>query len=194
MVAGYLPMAGPVVSGHSDNQVMLIGQAPGLVEEAHRVPFHGRSGKLLMRWLARAGFPDEAFARRHVYMTSITKCFPGKGAGSSGDRRPSRAEVELCRPWLEQELALVRPKVILLVGGLAHERFLGGRSLSELVGRVFDGSGRPVSLRSRSRPVLVPLPHPSGASRWLNDPSNRALVDRALDNLRVLVRPYLPKS
>ena len=194
VVAGYLPAAGPVVSGHLGNQVMLIGQAPGLVEEARRLPFQGRSGKLLMRWLARVGFTDESAARRHIYMTSITKCFPGKGAGSSGDRRPSRAEVEICRAWLDQELALVRPKVILLVGGLAHERFLAGRSLSELVGRVFDGSGKPVSLRSRTRPVLVPLPHPSGASRWLNDPSNRALVDQALDRLRILVRPYLPKG
>lgn len=194
VVAGYLPVAGPVVSGHPHNRIMLIGQAPGVVEEARRLPFQGRSGKLLMRWLARAGFPDESAARRYVYMTAITKCFPGRGAGSSGDRRPSRAEVELCRPWLDQELALVRPKVILLVGGLAHERFLAGRALSELVGRVFDGSGKPVSLRSRIRPVLVPLPHPSGASRWLNDPSNRALVDRALDNLRILVRPYLPKG
>jgi uracil-DNA glycosylase len=88
---------------------------------------------------------------------------------------------------------MVRPKVIVLVGGLAHERFLPGQPLSELVGGVFDGSGKRVSLRTRTRPVLVPLPHPSGASRWLNDPSNRALVDRALDNLRVLVRPYLPK-
>jgi len=194
VIAGYLPVAGPVVSGHRDNQVMLIGQAPGLVEEARRVPFQGRSGKLLMRWLARAGYPDESTARRHVYMTAITKCFPGKSAGSSGDRRPSRAEVELCRPWLDQELALLRPAVIVLVGGLAHERFLPGRPLSELAGRVFSSSGKPVSLRTRSRPVLVPLPHPSGASRWLNDPSNRVLVDRALDNLRLLVRAYLPKS
>src|SRR5437870_4239166 len=121
------PAAGPVVSGHRDNQVMLIGQAPGLVEEARRVPFQGRSGKLLMRWLARAGYPDKSTARRHVYMTAITKCFPGKGAGSSGDRRPSRAGVALRRPLLGRAVALLRPAVIVLVGGLATERFLPGR-------------------------------------------------------------------
>lgn len=169
---------------------MLIGQAPGVVEEVRRLPFQGRSGQVLMRWLMRAGFRSEEEIRRRIYMTSITKCFPGKGTGG-GDRRPSRAEVELCRSHLDRQLRLIDPEVILLVGGLAHERFLPGRPLRELVGAIFDRSGKLVGPRARLRRVLVPLPHPSGASRWLNDSANLALLDRALRNLRPIVHPYL---
>jgi uracil-DNA glycosylase len=191
--AGFLPIAGPVFSGFRDNRIMLIGQAPGKVEETRRLPFQGRSGKVLMRWMIRAGFRSESEVRRRVYMTSITKCFPGKSQ-AGGDRRPSRAEVELCRPHLDAELALIQPEVILLVGGLAHERFLPGRPMAELVGECFDLSGRRVPVRGQARPVLVPLPHPSGASRWLNDPANLALLEGALRRLRALVAPRLDGS
>ena len=184
--AGYLPRAAPVLSGYADNRIMLIGQAPGAVEMERRLPFQGRSRKTLMAWLMRAGFASEADARRRIYMTSITKCFPGKGTGG-GDRRPSRAEVELCRPHLDRQLALIRPDLLILVGGLAHERFLPARPLASLVGRAFDRSGHEVGARSLTRPLLVPLPHPSGASRWLNDAANRALLDRALRRLRPIV-------
>ncbi|HXM51648.1 MAG TPA: uracil-DNA glycosylase family protein [Candidatus Binatus sp.] len=188
--AGYLPRAAPVLSGYADNRMMLIGQAPGAVEAIRRLPFQGRSRNVLMGWLIRAGFSSEAQVRRQVYMTSITKCFPGKGTGG-GDRRPSRAEVDLCRPHLDRQLAFIKPEVLILVGGLAHERFVPGRPLDELVGRVFDLSGHEVSSRSRVRPLLVPLPHPSGASRWLNGTENRRLLDRALRRLRPIVRSLL---
>jgi uracil-DNA glycosylase family 4 len=187
--AGYIPRAVPVLSGYADNRIMLIGQAPGFVEEERRLPFQGRSGPVLMRWLMHAGFSSEAQARRQIYMTSITKCFPGKEPGG-GDRRPSGAEVKLCKSHLDRQLALIKPDLLILVGGLAHERFLPGRSLNDLVGRVFDVSGAEVR-RGGARPALVPLPHPSGASRWLNDPGNRALLDRALRRLRPLVRRLL---
>src|SRR5439155_1632176 len=131
---------------------MLIGQAPGAIEAERRLPFQGRSGRVLMQWLVRAGFGSEVEARRRIYMTSITKCFPGKGA-AGGDRRPSRAEVELCRPDLDRQLALITPALLILVGGLAHERFLPGRPLADLVGRVFDQSGREVASRTRASPL-----------------------------------------
>jgi len=188
--AGYLPQAAPVLSGYADNRIMLIGQAPGAVEAVRRLPFQGRSGKVLMGWLIRAGFTSETQVRRQVYMTSITKCFPGKGTGG-GDRRPSRPEVDLCRSHLDRQLALLKPEVLILVGGLAHERFLPGRTLDALVGRLFDLSGREVASNGRARPLLVPLPHPSGASRWLNAVENRALLDGALRRLRPAVRSLL---
>jgi uracil-DNA glycosylase len=190
VAAGYLAAAAPVLSGYADNRIMLVGQAPGVVEAVRRLPFQGRSGKVLMAWMERAGFADEDQVRRRVYMSSITKCFPGKGTGG-GDRRPSRAEVDLCRPHLDRQLALIKPELVIVVGGLAHERFLPGRPLDRLVGRVFDLSGQEVSARTRTRPLLVPLPHPSGASRWLNAPQNRGLLDRALRRLRPLVRGLL---
>jgi uracil-DNA glycosylase len=188
--AGYLAQAAPVLSGYADNRMMLIGQAPGAVEAVRRLPFQGRSGKVLMGWLVRAGFASEAQVRRQIYMTSITKCFPGKGAGG-GDRRPSRAEVDLCRSHLDRQLALIKPGLLILVGGLAHERFLPGRPLDALVGRVFDMCGREVSPLALAQPRLVPLPHPSGASRWLNAIENRALLDRALRRLHPIVRSLL---
>jgi uracil-DNA glycosylase len=179
-----------VLSGSGDNRIMLVGQAPGAVEAVRRLPFQGRSGRVLMAWMEEAGFASEEQVRRRVYMTSITKCFPGKGTGG-GDRRPRRAEVDLCRPHLDRQLALIKPELLIVVGGLAHERFLPGHPLESLVGRVFDGAGREVAPRTRARPLLVPLPHPSGASRWLNAPANRLLLDEALRRLRPIVRTLL---
>jgi uracil-DNA glycosylase len=190
VAAGYLAAAAPVLSGYPDNRIMLVGQAPGAVEAVVRLPFQGRSKKVLMAWMERAGFSSEEQVRRRVYMTSITKCFPGKGTGG-GDRRPSRAEVDLCRPHLDRQLALIKPDLVIAVGGLAHERFLPGRPLDRLVGCVFNLSGEEVSTRTQARPLLVPLPHPSGASRWLNAPENRILLERALRRLRPIVRGLL---
>ena len=167
--AGYLDVAAPVVAGDITDRVMIVGQAPGVVELTTRTPFSGRAGAELRRWLARAGIGEEDLP----YRTAITKCFPGKVAAGAGDRRPSPPEITLCAPWLEAELALVRPEIILLVGTLAIERLWGKAALSEVVGR----SKRSAQLREA---LLIPLPHPSGASRWLNDPDNRARLERAL--------------
>ncbi|TMD58224.1 MAG: uracil-DNA glycosylase [Chloroflexi bacterium] len=168
--AGYLPAARPVVAGKATDRVMIVGQAPGAVEFEAGTPFAGRSGVVLREWLARAGI-DEA----HLpYRSAITKCFPGKNPRGEGDRRPSPAEIALCAPWLEQELDLVRPRVLLLLGRLAIDRFWGSAPLREAVGR----------MRRQNGCVLIPMPHPSGASRWLNDATNRVLLERALRIVR----------
>jgi uracil-DNA glycosylase len=191
--AGHLSEARPVVAGHLDAEVMLIGQAPGIRELALRAPFMGRSGRILVRWMEKVGFHSEAQFRRWVYLTSVTKCYPGRLPGAGGDRRPSRAEIELCRPHLERQLALIDPWLIMLVGGLAIERYLPARPLESLIGRAFDITGGVLAATATPSmgPVLVPLPHPSGASRWMNDPTHRALVDRALRLLRVRLRDYV---
>src|SRR2546428_12405739 len=106
--AGYLARAAPILSGYADNRIMLIGQAPGAVEAVRRLPFQGRSRNVLMGWLIRAGFSSEAQVRRQVYMTSITKCFPGKGTGG-GDRRPRPAQGDLCAPHPDRPPAVVQP-------------------------------------------------------------------------------------
>lgn len=174
VVAGHLPEANPIVEGRATDRVMIVGQAPGIVEVGAGRPFAGRSGAELRRWLGQAGIDEDHLP----YRTSITKCFPGRDDLGAGDRRPSPAEVALCRPWLDAEIALVRPKVLLLLGTLAIDRFWGKVPLVEAVGRV---------RRERDR-VLIPLPHPSGASRWLNQPAHRALLDRALRLVRREVR------
>lgn len=171
--AGYIERAAPVVAGHAGNRIMLIGQAPGVTELEVRRPFAGRAGKELFRWLASIDITEADF-REQVYMTAITKCYPGRVAGGSGDRRPSGREITLCRPFLEAQLTLIRPRAMVLVGGLAIERYFPKRPLTEIIGRRFDLNGV----------ATIPLPHPSGASRWLNGAENRALLAEALRHVR----------
>ena len=172
--AGFIPRAFPIIAGKASDRVMIVGQAPGAVELTTGLPFSGRAGAELRRWLARAGIDEEHLP----YRTSMTKCFPCKAASGAGDRKPSPPEIANCAPWLVREIDLVRPRVLLLVGQLAIERFWGKVALSDAVGKKRRDGDR----------VLIPLPHPSGASRWLNQPANRALLDRALLILRREVR------
>ena len=185
--AGFIQLAAPVVDGRAGNRMMLIGQAPGIVELEVRRPFQGKAGRQLFRWLESVGIDEEDF-RRHVYMTSITKCFPGRSPSGSGDRRPSPREIELCKPFLERQLTLIAPQAILLVGGLAIERYLPGKPLADLIGRSVERDDR----------LLVPLPHPSGASRWLNVPEHKELLRAALALVRAewerLVVPQLERE
>ena len=172
--AGLLKHARPIVAGSILDRIAIVGQAPGAVELSTGQPFSGRSGAELRRWLARAGIDEDHLP----YRTAITKCFPGKSAAGGGDRRPSPAEIGLCAPWLEEELALLRPRVILLVGGLAIERFWGKISLEVAVG----------TSRRIEGVTYIALPHPSGASRWLNDARHRLLLTRALAKVSRAVR------
>jgi uracil-DNA glycosylase len=167
--AGYPIVPNAVFSGPATAVVMIVGQAPGITETQAMRPFNGPSGRRLFRWLAEIGWEEDAF-RATQYMTAVTKCFPGKGHGGKGDRVPTRAEQKLCAPFLERELALVDPQIVVPVGGLAVRRFLGRAKLVDLVGRVY---------RQDSR-WIAPLPHPSGASLWLNRPENQERVRRAL--------------
>jgi uracil-DNA glycosylase len=170
---GFIPRAFPIVSGKASDRVMIVGQAPGAVELTTGLPFSGRAGAELRRWLLRAGIDEDHLP----YRTSITKCFPGKAASGAGDRKPSPPEIANCAPWLAREIALLRPRILLPVGQLAIERFIGKKALHQVVG----------TMQREGDRVLIPLPHPSGASRWLNQPANRALLDRAL---RILRREY----
>jgi uracil-DNA glycosylase len=174
--AGYPITPGAVFSGLATATVMIVGQAPGITETQVGRPFNGSSGRRLFRWLGQAGWEETEF-RTTQYMTAITKCYPGKGSGGKGDRVPTRAEQKLCAPYLERELALVHPNLIIPVGGLAVRRFLGRVRLAQVVGGVVqDEDGR----------WIVPLPHPSGASLWLNRPENQARVTQALAHIRRL--------
>lgn len=172
VLAGHIPSALPIFSGRASDDVMVIGQAPGPVSDDRGIPFAGPAGRELDRWFAEAGFP-EGYFRAHTYLTSLTRCFPGKSPHGGGDRPPSRAERLLCRDFLDEELALVRPKVILLVGKLAIEEFLGKARLDEVVGTAVERDGD----------LLIPLPHSSGVSRWLNAPEHRALLGEAIRHL-----------
>ncbi len=131
---GYWIVPGPVFSGGPAARVMLIGQAPGITEGQVKRPFNAGSGKRLFQWLGEAGW-DEAEFRERAYMTAVTKCYPGPSGNGKGDRVPSPREQALCRPWLEQEIRLVNPALMLLVGGLAIKLLYPANArLNELIG------------------------------------------------------------
>ena len=131
---GYWIVPGPVFSGGAEARVMLIGQAPGITEGQVKRPFNAGSGKRLFQWLGEAGWDEAGFRARH-YMTAVTKCYPGPSGNGKGDRVPSPREQALCRPWLEREIRLVNPRLMILVGGLAIKLFYPASArLNELIG------------------------------------------------------------
>jgi uracil-DNA glycosylase family 4 len=165
--AGYPLESLPVFEGRDGQRAYILGQAPGIVEGTERRPWRGRAGQTLRRWL---GMDEEEFYGT-FYCASVTRCYPGRAPGGGGDRMPTAHEQELCAFWREWELKLLRPGLIVAVGGLAAKRLVGVSRLDACIGERFE----------LDEAAVVPLPHPSGVSRWLNDPSNRARVERAVE-------------
>jgi len=178
---GHAPEVLPIVSHARAPRAMLIGQAPGQVETSGGKPFAGRAGRTLFRWLERAGL-DEPAAREQLYIAAITRCYPGPHPAGRGDRVPSPAERAQCASWLEDELRIIRPSLVVPVGRLAIDRFLGAKPLDEVIGREHEIE------HAGGRAIAIPLPHPSGASSWVHQPGNRALLDHALELLGVRLR------
>jgi uracil-DNA glycosylase family 4 len=182
---GIIPEANPTFEGQWGAPFFLVGQAPGPVERESRRPFSGRAGKELDRWMVRAGFESPEEFRRLTYIAALMRCFPGRNPAGTGDLKPPPAAVANCAHWLDAELHNLKPKVLILVGQLAIARFLGQGRLEERVGNAFG-----------DRPVMIPLPHPSGQSRWLNDQANRERLVSALallGQLRLRLAPA-PRS
>jgi uracil-DNA glycosylase len=165
----------PILSSARSPKVMLVGQAPGQVETSagERRAFAGRAGKTMFRWLDRIGV-DEATFRARVYIAAVTRCYPGPSPSGRGDRVPSRFEQEQCSGWLEAELEIIRPKLLIPVGKLAMEKFLPSAPLDQLIGKAHDVD------HAGGHSRVIPLPHPSGASSWVNAPAHKALLERAL--------------
>jgi len=164
--AGFAIESRPVLEGNAGQRAYLLGQAPGVVEGEERRPWRGRAGRTLRRWL---GLDEDAFYTT-FYCASVTRCYPGR-APAGGDRTPAAREQELCSFWREWELRLLKPRLIVPVGGLAIRQLLGLRSLDAGVGQSFD----------HGEAIAVPLPHPSGVSRWMNDAKNQQRVERAVE-------------
>jgi uracil-DNA glycosylase len=155
-------------------RILLVGQAPGLRATNENRPFAGIAGDKLRAWFEMGGIRREDFWRK-IHFSAITKCYPGRLPGARGDRVPTPHEQALCRPWLDAQMKVLQPDVVLLVGMLAIQTFLGRvPSLSAVVGTY--------TVRDGVR--YLPLPHPSGVSRWLNDPHNVARVEQAMGILR----------
>jgi uracil-DNA glycosylase len=163
--AGYPLESLPVFEGGAAQRAYLLGQAPGHVEGEERRPWRGRAGRALRRWLH---LDEDAFYAT-FYCASVTRCYPGKAPSGRGDRTPTPREQELCAFWRDWELRLLRPALIVPVGGLALRRLLGRANLTDCIGERF----------LLEQAAVVPLPHPSGASGWLNDHANRRKLERA---------------
>lgn len=170
---GGMPGSRPIVSYARSPRVMLVGQAPGKVEMEGGRPFAGRAGRTLFRWLERAGL-DEERARDRIYISAITRSYPGPSASGRGDRVPSPEEQARSAVWLVRELELIRPRVLIPVGRLAIARFLPARPLDELVGREHEIE------HEGGTSIAIPLPHPSGASSWIHQGDHPELLERAL--------------
>jgi uracil-DNA glycosylase family 4 len=143
--------------GHPAASVMLVGEAPGANEDKHGRPFIGRAGQLLDELLAAAGLEREA-----VWITNVVKARPPR------NRDPSAAEVAHWRPYLERELELIQPRLVVPLGRHALKHFAPGARIAEVHGRAIEG-GR-----------LFPLYHPAAAIY------NRTLRDTLFDDARRL--------
>ncbi len=130
--------------GSPEADVMVVGEAPGASEDKEGRPFVGRAGKLLDELLAEAGLE-----RGDVYITNVLKARP------PGNRDPKAGEVAHHMPWLEAELALIRPHLVVPLGRHALAHFTDGAKISEVHGREMDERGR----------SLFPMYHPAAALR-----------------------------
>jgi uracil-DNA glycosylase len=163
----------PVSGGAVPSRVLLVGQAPGVREPVMGKPFAWTAGKTLFRWFEEATGLTEGEVRAQIYFAAVCRCFPGKAPGGS-DRVPSPQEIENCSSWLNREIEILRPRLVIPVGKLAIAQFISLVRLEETIGRQFRGK------RAGQKFDLIPLPHPSGASPWPRISPGRELLAKAL--------------
>lgn len=167
----------PIFSGGLDAQLLIIGQAPGLTEHEQKSPFVGSSGKRLFSWLKQAGL-EESWIREHALIFQRYLCYPGKRPDGDGDRRPSSEQRELCSPHLSSVLSLMNGfnlELIIPVGRQAIDAFYApSKTLEEIIG----------TQMGYASATVIPLPHPSGVSRWHQKQEHRALIYQALEIIR----------
>ena len=144
--------------GRPDADLLFVGEGPGAEEDKQGLPFVGRSGKLLDRLLAE----ELGLTRDQCYIANVVKCRPPE------NRDPRPEEIAACRPWLEQQVELIQPKVVVTLGRFAAQLLL-------------DTSEGITKLRGRSYPfgaaVLVPTLHPAAALRGGAEPLAQMRAD-----------------
>jgi uracil-DNA glycosylase len=166
-------MIGPVIIGRPvASKILQIGQAPGPYEGDLGRPFAWTAGKTLFKWYAGIGVCEEQF-RASVYMAAVCRCFPGKNP-QGGDRVPNRAEIERCSVWLQREIALFKPELVIPVGKLAIAQMLKASRLEDVIGQVHRVDYHGVAMDA------IPLPHPSGLSTWFKLEPGKGLLQQAL--------------
>src|SRR5213596_3023056 len=146
----------PVSGGAIVSDIMLVGQAPGPREPVLQRPFAHTAGKTLFRWFEQFCAMNEATVRSTIYFAAVCRCFPGKNSGGT-DRVPAPDEIRNCSSWMNEEIKILTPHLIVPVGRLAIAQFIEFTKLEQVIGRKFR------ALRAEHPFDLVPLPHPSGA-------------------------------
>ncbi|HZS41838.1 MAG TPA: UdgX family uracil-DNA binding protein [Polyangia bacterium] len=163
-------------SGPRRADVMLVGEQPGNEEDLAGAPFVGPAGRLLDRALVAAGID-----RARVYVTNVVKHFKWQPRGKRRiHEKPNAREIEACMPWLDAEVAAVRPRAIVCLGATAAQALLG-RAF-----RVTRDRGR--LLPSPRAQLIMATVHPSAVLRAPDDDARRAELARLIDDLRVLAR------
>ncbi len=169
-------MIPPVVMGQPvASEILLVGQAPGDKEGGLGRPFAWTAGKTMFKWFESIGVVEDDF-RRQVYMSAVCRCFPGKNP-KGGDRVPDKIEIATCSQWLNKEIELLQPKLIIPVGKLAIAQYLTVNKLVDVIGKKFELTMNGVDVE------MIPLPHPSGASTWHRMSPGKELLAQALDLL-----------
>lgn len=163
----------PVSGGGIVSEIMLVGQAPGPREPVLKRPFAHTAGRTLFRWFEEACGMNEATVRSTIYFAAVCRCFPGKSS-SGGDRVPAPDEILNCAPWMEEEITILQPRLIIPVGKLAISQFIESAKLEEIIGRTFRVE------RAGHWFDLIPLPHPSGASPWPKMSPGKELLQKAM--------------
>jgi uracil-DNA glycosylase len=163
----------PVSGGAILSDVMIVGQAPGPKEPVLQRPFAHTAGKTLFRWLEEFSGMNEAAVRSTIYFAAVCRCFPGKNSGGT-DRVPAPDEIRNCSSWMDNEIRILRPRLIIPVGRLAIMQFIDCAKLDTVIGRKFRVE------RAGDSFDLIPLPHPSGASQWHKIPPGKELLEKAL--------------
>src|SRR5438045_4299093 len=147
----------PVSGGPILSKVRLVGQSPGVREPVLGKPFAWTAGRTLFGWFDQFCHLNEAEVRSRIYFAAVCRCFPGKTA-AGGDRVPAPDEIRNCSTWMNDEIDLLQPSLIIPVGNLAIAQFLPFVKLDDVAGRLF-------ALRNKRRAYdLIPFPHPCGAS------------------------------
>jgi uracil-DNA glycosylase len=162
--------------GAQDSQVVLIGEQPGNQEDLQGKPFVGPAGKILDQALEQAGIERGA-----VYITNAVKHFKWTRKGKLRiHKKPSADEVEACRPWLDAEIELTRPKVIVCMGATAAQAMLGRKF------RLTQHHGEFVS--SPQRPPVTATIHPSAVLRAPTDEDRHTMMEQLVRDLKVVAR------
>jgi uracil-DNA glycosylase len=160
----------PIIGNPVKSKIILIGQAPGIKEGDLKRPFAWTAGKNMFKWFSSIGLSEENF-RKNIYMSAVCRCYPGKNISGSGDRVPTEKEIKKCSKWLDYEIKILKPKLIIPVGKLAISRFISFNKLNDVVGK---------KIIYNKKIDIVSLPHPSGLSTWYKKEPGKSLLEDAL--------------